>query len=280
MFAEPWLRAQQGEKSLLHRVNWPSLAQFMAGLAPFIVLTWVLNYARYDSPLETGYSYVESAHQTYLSAQYVNGTLDLSYIQRHPPVIFAAMPVFQQNAPYVLPSWFGLAIWATTPAFAYAFFVNVKRFIGVVIVGAAILALAAGFMLSRAIARAWETGWATADAPVDIHLAPFWLMTAVAVAAALYFRDRFTIACWAAIIPTVLLIFAFAFTGHAQFGYRYGLDFYPFLWLLVARTVENGMRWHHWVLFGASIAANLWGVLWIYQFEPHASFGVSPWVVF
>jgi hypothetical protein len=239
-----------------------------------------LNYLRYDSPFETGYNYVESAHQVYLRHMYVNGTLDLSYLERHPPVIFGAMPIFQQSAPYVLPSWYGLAIWATTPAFVYAFFANIKKHVGAVIFGGAFLALSAGFLLSRAVAGAWNTGWATQDVPLGIHLLPFWILTVVAIAAAIYFRDRLAFACWAAIVPTVFIIFAFAFTGHAQFGYRYGLDFYPFLWLLVARTIGDKIQWHHVVLIALGIVVNLWGLLWIYQFQPEATFGVTNWVTF
>jgi len=80
-------------------------------------------------------------------------------------------------------------------------------------------------------------------------------------------------ACWAAIIPTLLVIFSFAFVGYAQFGYRYSLDFTPFLWLLVAYVIGNGMRWHHWALIGISIGVNLWGVMWIYQFQADTAFG-------
>jgi hypothetical protein len=280
MFSDLWLRPQLDGRSLLSRINLRPLAELAVGAAPLILVNMALNYARYDSPFETGYSYVESAHQTLLAPQYVHGTLDMRYLERHPPVIFGAMPVVQQAAPYVLPSWIGLAIWATTPAFAYAFFANLKKHIWVVVAGAVALTASAAFMLSRAIARAWNTDWATADAPLDVHMLPFWVMTAVAVAAAIYYRDRLTIASWAAIIPIALIVFMFAVTGHAQFGYRYGLDFYPLLWLLVARTFGDKISWHHLALIAVSVAVNLWGVLWIYQFQPDQAFGVTQWVTF
>ena len=280
MFSDLWLKPRLEGRSPLARIDWLPAAQFAAGIAPFILATLLLNYVRFDNPLESGYNYSEQVHQTFLQQVYPHGILHTSYIPRHPPVMLATMPVVQQAAPYVIPSWFGLAVWVTTPAFAYAFFPNIKKYIGLVIFGAVILALAAGFMLSRAIAGAWHTGWATQDAPLGVHLLPFWVMTAVAIVAGLYFRDRLTIACWAAIIPTALVIFTFAFTGWSQFGYRYSLDFTPFLWLLVARAIGDEMKWHHWALIGISIAVNAWGVLWIYQFQPDAAFGVTQWVVF
>jgi hypothetical protein len=82
-------------------------------------------------------------------------------------------------------------------------------------------------------------------------------------------RDRIVAACWAGIIPTAGLIFFFAATGWSQFGYRYGLDFTPLLWLLVARQVGDNLKWWHVALIAAGIIVNLCGVLWIYQFDPN-----------
>jgi hypothetical protein len=98
---------------------------------------------------------------------------------------------------------------------------------------------------------------------------PFWLMITVAVGFSIRNRDRLVIACWAAIIPTAFAIFNFAATGWAQFGYRYGLDFSPFLWLLVARFIGDNLKWWHVVLITIAIAVNLGGVLFTYQFDPH-----------
>ncbi|HET9477528.1 MAG TPA: hypothetical protein VFP63_08585 [Dehalococcoidia bacterium] len=280
MFSNLWLKPRLGGHSLPQRIDWRTVVQFAAGIAPFMLLTLLLNYVRYGNPFETGYNYVESSHQTFLSHMYNQGTLDISYIPRHPPVIFGAMPIFQKAAPYVLPSWLGSAAWITTPAFFYAYFPNIKKYFGAVMSGAAILAVAVVFMLSRAIAGAWHADWATTDLPLSAHLLPFWVMTAVAIVAGLHFRDRLVVACWAAIVPTALMIFSFAFVGYAQFGYRYALDFAPFLWLLVAHAIGDEMKWHHWTLIGLGIAVNLWGVLWIYQFQPDAAFGVSEWVRF
>ena len=117
------------------------------------------------------------------------------------------------------------------------------------------------------------------------HLLPFWALIAIAVAGGAItawrsgFKDRLVIACWAAIIPIALNNFLFAATGWAQFGYRYGLDFYPFLFLLVVKVVGNQLRWYHMALIVVSIVINLWGVLWIYQFDP-AHLNDWTWVSF
>jgi hypothetical protein len=279
-FADLWWRAHQEDRNVLGRIDWTVAMKFAAGIAPFMALTLLLNYLRYDSPFESGYNYVESSHQVYLRHLYNEGSFDLSYIQRHPPVIFGGMPLFQASAPYVLPTWFGIATWVTTPAFLYAFFPNIKHNRPLVIAGAILLALACLFMIGRAFSTAWDIGLSDVTPFMSFHLLPFWTMTAVAVVAAIRARDRLTVACWAAIIPTALLIFNFAFVGYAQFGYRYALDFMPFLWLLTARAIGDEIKWHHWLLISIGVGVSLWGVLWIYHFQPNGSFGIEEWVRF
>lgn len=73
-------------------------------------------------------------------------------------------------------------------------------------------------------------------------------------------------ACWAAVVPVALANMMHGTWGFAQFGYRFSLDYLPFLFLLVAAVVREGMRPWHRVLVAASAAVNLWGVLWINAF--------------
>jgi hypothetical protein len=284
MFADLWLKTN-GEgrdiRASLRRVNWRPIAQFAGGLAPVLLLAAILNYARYDNPVEYGYNYVESSHQTYLAFQYRYGNLDLRYLDLHPPVIFGGMPLFQQAGPYVLPSWFGAAIWVTTPAFLLAYFADIKKYLIPTVICASVLALSCAFLMSRAIAAAWHTGWSTVDPPENVHLLPFLLMVGVAIGAGLCLRNRLTLACWAAIIPTAMVLFSFAFVGYTQFGYRYSLDFMPFLWLLVAYAIGDKVRWYHLALIALSIVVNAWGVLWIYHLDDPATVqDVNNWLHF
>jgi len=80
-------------------------------------------------------------------------------------------------------------------------------------------------------------------------------------------RNRLAFACWSAIIPIALLIFTKAGTGWTQFGYRYAMDFYPFLILLTLRGIGSTLRWHHKLLICLGILTNTWGVLWINKFH-------------
>jgi len=80
-------------------------------------------------------------------------------------------------------------------------------------------------------------------------------------------RNKLALACWLAVIPTALLIFTKSGTGWTQFGYRYALDFYPFLLLLTFKGMGEGLRWYHKLLIIIGILVNIWGVMFINKFE-------------
>lgn len=94
-----------------------------------------------------------------------------------------------------------------------------------------------------------------------------WITTPAMVLAAGAPRRRLeTWACWARILPVALANAMHGTWGFAQFGYRFALDYYPFLFLLVAAAVGNRVRPWHVALIAAGVAVNLWGVLWINVF--------------
>ncbi len=82
-------------------------------------------------------------------------------------------------------------------------------------------------------------------------------------------KNRLAIACWLAIIPVAILIFFKSGTGWTQFGYRYAMDFYPFLLLLTVRGIGDSIKWYHKVLICIGIIVNIWGVLMINIFEKY-----------
>jgi hypothetical protein len=55
-------------------------------------------------------------------------------------------------------------------------------------------------------------------------------------------------------------------SGFVQFGYRYTLDFTPFLVLLTASDIGCDLSWWKKALIIASIAVNAWGVIMIHFF--------------
>ena len=277
MLSDDWLLKDNGQ-SLLKRVNIKPLAQLGSGAGIFLLISFVLNYLRFSNPLESGYHFSEQVHQEQLAWLFNHGVFHITYIPRHIPVFFEGLPIFRSEAPYILPSWAGMAIWGTTPAFLYGLFVGIRDR-RVIAIGGSLLFAAIAIIIWRGVAGAFDLGWKGFDFILGVHLLPFYGMIALAIVTGLRDRNKLVIACWAAIIPIVLTNFSFAATGWTQFGYRYALDFYPFLFLLTLIAIGDDIRWHHKLLIVLSIVVNLWGVLWIYQFQPRGFLGLE-WVGF
>jgi hypothetical protein len=55
--------------------------------------------------------------------------------------------------------------------------------------------------------------------------------------------------------------------GFTQFGYRFSLDFTPFLMLLAAKGMRENLGWEEKALILLSILVNLWGVVSIIKFN-------------
>ena len=275
-FSDVWLPHEPGV-SLVRRLRLRPLIELAAGVAPFVLLTMVLNALRFGSPFETGYSYSEQIYQLSSRGTYVYGIFDPRYMARHVQVFWEQMPIFATTGAFVWPSWAGLAMWATSPPLFYGLFVHLRRFRRSALLLGLAVATICGLLLSSALWMGLDLSTFTpTSAPLGLHLAPFWILVGAAITLAIGTRDRLVVACWAAIIPIVVVNWLFAATGWAQYGYRYGLDFMPFLWLLVVLAVRR-VQWHHALLIGLAVVINLWAVLWIFKFAPAELFGWT-WV--
>jgi hypothetical protein len=78
-------------------------------------------------------------------------------------------------------------------------------------------------------------------------------------------KDYVTWSSWLAIFCIAAVIFTNAATGWG-FGYRYAMDFYPFLFILTVRGMGNNLRWYHKLLIVIGIIVNCWGVIAINKF--------------
>ena len=175
--------------------------QIVVGFLPFLMFNSLYNYARFGVIWDKGYLLIPKIFE---EPWYQNGLFHPSYIGRHLEVIFKGLPVIKNTFPYIQPSWSGMAIWITTPAFIYSI---------------------------KTIRQKWAV--------------PFWL-TILAIAS---------------------VVFMHGTTGFAQFGYRFAVDFYPFLIFLIIKNVtKTDLKWHHWLLLFISVGVNFWGVLWINKF--------------
>jgi len=78
-------------------------------------------------------------------------------------------------------------------------------------------------------------------------------------------KDRVNQWSWVAIFCIAAVIFTNAATGWG-FGYRYAMDFYPFLFILTVRGMGSNLKWYHKLLIVLGGVVNLWGVVAINKF--------------
>ena len=76
-------------------------------------------------------------------------------------------------------------------------------------------------------------------------------------------KNKLALGCWVSILFIALVNFAHGTWGFTQFGYRFAVDFYPFLFLLTVKGIGNEIKWHHMVLIIFGILVNIWGVILI-----------------
>ena len=174
----------------------------LLGLLPFFLFNFSYNFIRFGVIWDKGYFLIPGIYD---EPWFSKGMLHPAYILSHLKLLFIKLPIFLPHKPFIQPSWYGLAIWITTPAFIYSL-----------------------------------------KAPI---------------------KDSLVKVMWVTILLMFLLLSLRGGTGWIQFGYRYAVDFYPFLIFLTIKGVSRtGLKWHHWALLIIGVTVNLWGVLWINHF--------------
>lgn len=166
-------------------------------------IDFAYNFQRFGNIFERGYNLIPGVAT---SSWFPKGIWHPSYFIKNINIMFLALPKILPGFPYLEPSWRGMAIWLTTPAFIYAFASSIK--------------------------------------------------------------ERVVKLFWLGLTAILLIVTMHGGTGFAQFGYRFAVDFYPFLIYLTILGVKNqgGPKWHHWMLLTIGILVNLWGVLLINKF--------------
>lgn len=181
------------------KISLRKIILFAIPMIAFAIVYSTYNFIRFGNPLQNGYTLIPGI----LNEPWFNkGQFSIQYIPKHLYLLFIKLPIFLKTFPFIEPSWAGMAIWITTPAFIYA-------------------------MLAR-------------------------------------LKDKINILSWITIFLVGLVNFSYGSTGFSQFGYRYAVDFYPFLTLLTIRSIaKTGVKWHHWLLLSISILVNLWGTVFV-----------------
>ena len=191
---------------LLYDKNWLKKYFYLGlGILPFILFNFYYNFIRFGTTFDQAYFILPSVLNELDKPWFSRGVVNFAYIPDNLRVMFWSFPKILNKLPFIEPSWAGLAIWITTPAFVFSF------------------------------------------------LAPL--------------KEKIVKFLWLSIILIFLVVASHGGTGWAQFGYRFAIDFYPFLTLLTIKSVaKSKLIWHHWLLLFIGIVVNLWGVLWINKF--------------
>ena len=84
-------------------------------------------------------------------------------------------------------------------------------------------------------------------------------------------RERLVRAAWVAIALVAIPLLTYYGVGWTQFGYRYALDFYPFLFLLAVQGLARNFDGRARVLITLGVLINIWGALW-----QMLGFGLAP----
>ena len=127
MYFDEWYK---NDKSInfIRRINLKPLIIMGSAAALFLVFNMIYNYARFGTIFDVSYYLIPGILD---EAWYQKGIFDISYMHRNLKIIFLKLPNFSSEFPYVTPSWHGLAIWITTPAFVFAFFAGIRNKIAI-----------------------------------------------------------------------------------------------------------------------------------------------------
>jgi 4-amino-4-deoxy-L-arabinose transferase-like glycosyltransferase len=180
-------------------------AYFLAGLAIPVGLNALYDFARYGVFTNIGYYLIPGIQE---DPFYTLGIFNIAYIPRHIYAILFQGPLLLDSFPYFQPSWMGLALFFTTPAFIYIF------------------------------KGAFKGGWNSLNK-----------------------KAALAVLC---ILPPII---THGTVGFTQFGYRFSLDFTPFLMLLTAAGMRENLGWTEKTLIILSLLVNLWGVVSIIKFN-------------
>jgi hypothetical protein len=171
-------------------------------VTPLVVglLLMAANQARFERLGEFGHTYLANGQLDRIKQW---GLFNYHFLSRNLAAMFALLPKLQPEAPYLIVSKHGLAIWLTTPAYLYLLWPKARE-------GAQ----------NRWLHRA---AWATIAAIATSHL---------------FYQN----------------------TGWEQFGYRFQMDYLPFLLVLLAQGRDR-LSWLFKVAIIWGIAANAFGAV-------------------
>lgn len=90
---------------------------------PFLLFNFAYNFVRFGVIWDKAYQLIPGVSS---EPWFQHGLVNPMYIPNHLKIFFLGLPKFIKGFPFVTPTWTGLAIWFTTPAFLYALSAKLK----------------------------------------------------------------------------------------------------------------------------------------------------------
>ena len=214
------------------------------GMAPALLGQAVYNWARFGSPLEFGYRWMNSPGSL-MERQATWGQFSIHFLPENLYTLLIRPPCLTLAPLRLEPDAWGMGLLMSSPAL--------------------LLALPLG-ALTRDRRRT-----STEAQPGQPETAP--AAGQVSFGAGAYHRSL-RLGLWLSVALVQVPSLLYFNTGSYQFGYRFALDWLPMGVLLLA--LETGGKLQGWAkaLIVASVLMHLWGVLWMYS-----NFNGHPWHV-
>jgi len=110
---------------LLYDKDWFKKYLYLGlGILPFVAFNFYYNFIRFGVIWDKAYILIPGLLS---EPWFQKGLFNASYIPDHLKTIFASFPRFSKEFPYLTPSWAGLAIWITSPAFIYSIRAKIRE---------------------------------------------------------------------------------------------------------------------------------------------------------
>lgn len=235
------------------------LARFAAGAAPLGVVAVASNLTRFGSPFEFGHRFFFNNRVNHDIDTW--GLFDLHYLGRNLDAAFLRLPSFSAHPAQLMYDPWGLSLFVTLPVLALAFVPATRpkqawQALGVM----------AAVLLGSAL---WPPlPPPPGEPPVGWRSPLAWLLLAAGLAFLARLAWRWARAPDAPrlLVPVLVTLVAcmtpgllYQNTGYAQFGFRFSLDYTPYVLLLVALGRWDLKRGLPLALAALAVAVNVWG---------------------
>ncbi len=220
------------------------LALFLAGAAPLALFAAWYNHVRFGRITEFGHAFLYWNRVNHDIERY--GLFNPVYLPRNLEAAFLKLPGISLDPPSLTYDPHGLTLLLTLPVLALIFFAPKRRWASwpfllalpllVLIVSPELLrrnGWVAWLLLFSLVAMAY---FGQPESPKRLHW-PLWLTVGACALPGLFYQN----------------------TGYMQFGFRFSLDYTPYLLLLFAISGWSLKKWWVQAVAGLGVVVNVWG---------------------